>query len=97
MKSREYKDREKKRKEKSTWGNVKPEPRSAEEQSVFGAAEANAEHKDSDNVSSSNMDPEPREGASPDSKETEGKKDWQQLSKKEQKRSDGRKGGYPKN
>lgn len=96
MKSQEYKNKEKKRKDKTTWGNIKPEPRSAEELSVFGAAEANAEHSDSDNVSSSNMDPEPREGESSDLKESEGKKDWQQLSKEERKRSDNRRGGYPK-
>lgn len=97
MKSQDYKNKEKKRKDKTTWGNIKPEPRSAEEQSVFGAAEANAEHSDSDNVSSSNMDPEPREGAGSGHKEGEGQKDWQQLSKEEHRRSDSRKGGYPKN
>jgi len=97
MKSRNYKDKEKIRKEKTTWGNVEPGPRSAGEQAALGPAEANADKASSDGVFSTNMDPELREGENSGLKDDEGKQDWQQLSKKEKKRSDDRKGGYPKN
>jgi hypothetical protein len=97
MKSRSYKDKEKNRKDKTTWGNVEPGPRSAGEDAALGSAEANAEHSDSDNVSSSNMDPEPREGERAEPGCCEGDQEWQNLSKDEKKRADSRKGGYPKN
>ena len=95
MRSSEYKDNEKKRKEKTTWGNVEPGKRTESEEAALGPAEANAQHPDSDHVSSPNMDPEPREG---EGLENTGRtEDWQQLSSEEKKRSGGRKGGYPKN
>ena len=97
MKSKAYKNKEKKRKDKTTWGNVEPGQRTAGEQAALGPAESNAQHTDSDEVSSSNMDPEPREGASCALEDNEGTQDWQQLSKEELKRTRSRSGGYPKN
>lgn len=94
MRSSEDKKKGKDPKEKTTWGNVEPGKRTADEESALGPAEANAKHKDSDNVSSPNMDPEPNKGEEQEEGRTE---DWQQLSRDEKKRSEERKGGYPKN
>lgn len=94
MKSKEYNDKEQQRKDKNTWGNVVPGQRSISESAALSEAEANAQNTDCDNVSSTNMDPEPREGSV---RGERGDQDWQQLSSAEKKRSDGRRGGYPKN
>lgn len=94
MKSKDYKNKEQDRKDKNTWGNIVPGQRSDSESAALSEAEANAQHADCDHVSSTNMDPEPREGSKREEREDQ---DWQQLSDAEKKRSDDRKGGYPKN
>lgn len=43
---------------KKTWGNVTPGKRTEGEENALNPAEKNAENKDSDNVSSTQMDPD---------------------------------------
>ena len=97
MTSKNNDNREKKNKGKTTWGNVEPGPRTEGEHAALNSAEANAQHPDSDNVSSTNMDPEPHESERSEPSEEDSGQDWQNLSKEEKKRSDNRNGGYPKN
>jgi hypothetical protein len=95
MKSKGNKNNEKQQKGKTTWGNVEPGQRTEGEQAALGPAEANAQHPDSDHVTSPNMEPHHEDDSSAGGNgRTE---NWQQLSKEEKKRSGDRKGGYPKN
>jgi len=86
---------DKNQKKGKTWGNVTPGPLSEGEEKALRPAMDKAA-KEGKQVSSPKMDPEHNSGE----KKTQAKdknQEWQKLSKEEQKKTDERKGGYPKN